>query len=825
MKGISRPARYVGIEINPYGKKLGDRFLKVALAFPEVYELGMSHYGFLLLHNMLMDKGKYFVDRIFAPWSDMEDKIRTEGEVLRSIETATMLNEFHVVAFSLAYELSLTNALNMLDLGGIPLRSIDRSEGDPIIIAGGALSGNPEPFSIFFDAIFIGEAEEGLFEMLEAIEAGRIKGDSRDSILSSLARLESVYVPGLYDPSYDSDGNLLGYTTKDGSFPSVKRRILGDLNDYPLPSKNIIPGMRVVHDRLGIEIARGCTRGCRFCQAGYYYRPVRERDGNSILDYLDERGKSSGFDEVGFLSLSSSDYSCINDLLGCAMDNLEDERISISLPSLRINSISEELVKEMKKVRKSGFTIAPEAGSNRLRKVINKEISDEEVLASAEWIFKNGWNSVKMYFMIGLPGEGEEDLASIIELVRKVAGVARKKGKKKQINLSISTFVPKPHTPFQWAPQISVEEMEYRIGLIRKGFSKEKRVTVKWHSPHMSFLEGVLSRGDRKAGELIEKAFILGARHDGWSDRLDMELWEKAIEELHVDVEKYSGAKDLDGFLPWDFIDMGIKKGFLVKEYYKSLQYEATEDCKTGSCSACGVCHGDIIKNRVSPEIVTRAGTGSGEGPGDERASFIVAYRKVGGAAYLSALELQSLFSRAVRISGIPVRYSQGFNPRPRISFPSALPVGVSSSCEFFFISLRDWMEPGDIVSRLSSCLPSELSPFYAAHEKVKISTLLFRESFDIEFAISGLKQEDIFFIEKKLLAIPEIVKVEHNQSAIMVISESHAGKSLVKSINEAFLSCEIDPSEIQITKSSADLYMEEGDERRKIHSHKQQAI
>ncbi|OYV97380.1 MAG: hypothetical protein B7Z62_06195 [Deltaproteobacteria bacterium 37-65-8] len=495
---IRKPSRYSGGEVRPPSIAWDEARVRVLLAFPDVYEIGMSHLGILLLREILSARPGTLCDRVFAPWTDYEEHLREAGLPLASLESGRPAGAFDLLGFSLCYELTYTNVLAMLDLSGIPLLSKDRSEEHPLVVAGGVCTLNPAPVAPFFDALLVGDGEEAVLEIVALVEERKKEGGSRADLLARLSRIEGVYVPGISR--------------------RVARRVLADLNRSPLLPAPILPAMRVVHDRLSVEISRGCTRGCRFCQAGYAYRPVRERDPLILLRYLQEEAPKTGYDEVGLLSLSAADYSCVDRLVTEAMEALAPSSVSLSLPSLRLDALRENTVRQIRKVRKSGFTLAPEAGTSLLRRSVNKEIPDDDVLKTAEWIFGNGWQTLKLYFMVGLPGETADDVRAIGALAGRVAAIARRHGKRASVTVSVSAFVPKPHTPFQWERQIGREEIQERIRLLRDALGRNRHAEVKFHSPEISALEGVFSRGDERLPGVIARAFRNGARFDAWTE-------------------------------------------------------------------------------------------------------------------------------------------------------------------------------------------------------------------------------------------------------------------------------------------------------------------
>jgi radical SAM family uncharacterized protein/radical SAM-linked protein len=673
---VQKPSRYSGCEVRRPLLAHGEASTRFLLAFPDVYEIGMSHLGMLLLHDILNARPGTLAERAFAPWADMEAELRAAGPPLASLESGTPLREFDIVGFSLCYELTFTNVLNMLDLAGIPLRREARRDGDPLVLGGGVCTLNPAPMAPFFDAMLVGDGEEAVVEIVDAFEAWKAAGEPRESLLRRLAAIEGVYVPGVSS--------------------RVARRILPDMSRSPLLPEPILPAMRIVHDRLSIEISRGCTRGCRFCQAGYVYRPVRERDPIALLRYLQETAPRTGYDEVGLLSLSAADYGCIDRLITEAMETLSPERISVSLPSIRLDALRENTVQQIRKVRKTGFTLAPEAGTERLRRSVNKGISDDELIRAVETIYGNGWQNIKLYFMVGLPGETPDDVRGIGELVKRVAAVARRHGKRNNVTASLSTFIPKPHTPFQWEAQIAPAESQARFAIVKSIVGRDRNAEVKYNAPEVSELEGVFSRGDARLADAIEAAYRAGARFDAWTEHFSVQRWRDAFAACGIDHLRYLEARDPDGApLPWDIVDAGVDRAFLLAERAKSLTGEATPDCRSGECSACGVCAGPIanVTWRLPDEAEAGGRHPGGDDsprvenptppPPEQRHVFRIRFAKDGPARYLSGLELQSIWARVLRRAGIPVAYSRGFHPQPRLSFSPALPVGTESDAEF----------------------------------------------------------------------------------------------------------------------------------------------
>ena len=587
---VAKPPRYLGNEWNTVKKDHAQAEVKVLLAFPDVYEVGMSHLGLKILYHLLNSREGMLAERVYAPWTDMEALMRQENIPLFSLESKVPAREFDVIGFTLQYELSYTNILNMLDLAGIPLRTEDRQEEDPLIIGGGPGAFNPEPVAPFFDLFLLGEGEEALLPILDLYARLRAQGAGRSAFLVEAAKSPGCYVPSLYEDTYDAKGQYLGTKPLEEGVPAkVKKAYVRDLDAAPYPQEFIVPYMDIVHDRVMLELFRGCTRGCRFCQAGMIYRPLRERSVKRLRELALSLMKGSGYEEISLSSLSSSDYSRILELVTELSRDMEGMGVNLSLPSLRLDSFSLQLAREVQSVRKSGLTFAPEAGTQRLRDVINKNIREEDILRTLEEAFSAGWHTLKLYFMLGLPTEEEKDLQGIADLSRKVLDIGRRAaGRKVKLTVNTSTFVPKPHTPFQWSRQISREEMKQRQIFLRERL-RARELTYHWHDQENSFLEGVFSRGDRRLSPVLQNAFARGCRFDGWTELFDPKKWAEAFEEAGVDPMDYTRQLDLAAPLPWDHLDSGVQKSFLKREYEKALRGETSPDCRQGQCLGCGV--------------------------------------------------------------------------------------------------------------------------------------------------------------------------------------------------------------------------------------------
>lgn len=590
---VEKPARYIGGELNSYNKDKNNVDIRYAFCFPDVYEVAMSHLGTKILYHLMNEREDTFCERCFAPWPDMEKLLRENEIPLGTLETKDSLREFDILGFTLQYEMSYTNILNMLDMCKIPLRASDRGEDYPIIMMGGPCAYNPEPLYNIADAFVLGEGEEVTHDVLDLYKA--MKGKSKAEYLRELSKIEGVYVPSLYQVTYKEDGTIKEMVPKFEDVPkTVKKRIIADFNANNSPDKFIVPYTEIVHDRIVIETFRGCTRGCRFCQAGMIYRPVREKTTEKLMEEIDVLINNTGYEEVSLSSLSICDYSNIQNLIFSLIEKYGEEKVGVSIPSLRIDSFSVDLIKEIQKVRKTGLTFAPEAGTQRMRDVINKGVTEEDLLKATSSAFSSGWSTVKLYFVIGLPYETVEDVVGIGDLADKVVGEyfkvpkeVRKKGLR--VTVSTSILVPKPFTPFQWAAMNKAEEVQEKIASLRTKIRGNKAINYNWHESPLSYLEAVFARGDRRLCEVLIKAFEKGARFDGWNEYFKFEIWQEALKECGVDGDFYAyRERSYEEILPWDFIDIGVSKKYLISENEKAKELILTPDCRE-RCTGCGV--------------------------------------------------------------------------------------------------------------------------------------------------------------------------------------------------------------------------------------------
>ena len=595
LQAVEKPARYTGGEWNAQPKDSAAVLCRIALAMADVYEVGMSNLGLKILYEILNRRDDIAAERVYAPWLDMEEEMRRRGIPLFSLETFREVSSFDILGFSLQYELLITNTLNMLDLAGLPLHAAERTDEQPFVIGGGPCVYNTEPIADFFDFFVLGDGEEIVVEVCDALIAWKKEGrpDGRRGFLRRAARIPGVYVPSFYAPEYDAQGMFTGLRILDeAASPQIYRRVVKDLDAAPFLEKPVVPYLGIVHDRLMLELFRGCTRGCRFCQAGMAYRPVRERRPETLESLARTLFDSTGYNEMSLTSLSSADYSCLSPLVDGLLAGTQGERVSFSLPSLRIDSFSVDIAERLQQVRKSGLTFAPEAGTQRLRDVINKNVTEDDLLHSVRTAFEQGWKAVKLYFMMGLPTETDEDIVGIAELAQKVVDCYKEvKGKRGvKVTVSVSCFVPKAYTPFQWFAQVSREEFERRQQLLKESI-RDRAISFHYHDARASVLEGALSRGDRRLSAVIETAWRNGAKFDGWTDQFKDEVWKDAFCRCGVAPEFYSRrTRDPEEVLPWAHTSPGVSEDFLRREWQRAQEAALTHDCRRETCTGCGVC-------------------------------------------------------------------------------------------------------------------------------------------------------------------------------------------------------------------------------------------
>lgn len=589
---VEKPARYTGGELNSVVKNADDVDIRFAFCFADVYEVGMSHLGMKILYSLMNERPDIWCERVFAPWIDMEDEMRKADIPLYALESMDAIKDFDFIGFTLQYEMCYTNIINMLDLAKVPLLSAERGESDPFVCMGGPCAYSAEALADFADFYILGEGEEVNLEVMDAYKDWKKEGGSRFDFLKKISAIEGVYVPSFYDISYNADGTVMAIKPKYDFVPAkVRKRIIKNLDSVYYPDKFVVPFIEIVHDRIMLEVFRGCLRGCRFCQAGMIYRPVREKTPATLLDAAQKLIDSTGYEEISLSSLSTSDYSCLKEFTDGLLDMTEKESISLSLPSLRLDSFSMELMEKVQKVRKSSLTFAPEAGSQRMRDVINKNITEEDLLTAAKTAFEGGYSSIKLYFMMGLPFETVEDVCEIAELSKKVVRQYLTTPKEKRapglrITTSVASFVPKAFTPFQWAKQDDRETLREKQYALKEAMN-DKRVKYNYHEAPVSVLEGVFARGDRRLAKVLMRAHELGVRFDGWSDQFSQEKWDQAFANCGMDIFFYTRARSFDEVLPWDMIDVGVTKEFLISEARKAEQAITTPHCRE-KCSNCG---------------------------------------------------------------------------------------------------------------------------------------------------------------------------------------------------------------------------------------------
>ncbi len=750
---VQTPTRYAGNEINAIKKDPNQVELNFALVFPDLYEIGTSHFGLQILYSILNAQDNIAAERFFTPAPDMEALLKQNKIPCLSMESQRELGKFDIIGISLLYELNFTNILTMLSLSNIPFFSQERDDTFPLIIGGGPCAFNPEPLADIFDAFVIGDGEQVIVDISNCVIEFKKQGDgNKKTLLRLLSKIDGVYVPSFFDVTYDNNGIQI-LTPQFDDYQTIKRAFLSELTKETFPQSPIIPFAKPIHDRLRLEIARGCSRGCRFCQAGMIYRPVRERSLLDLVDIAKTSIEATGYSDISLLSLSTGDYSNLSQLMTQLLDLGQGHCNAISLPSVRAEKLTPELMNIIKKVRKTGFTIAPEAGSQRLRNIINKNLTEESITSTVENALNLGWKNVKLYFMMGLPFETQEDIQDICTLSEKLAVFA--KGKQ-SLNVSTTSFIPKAHTPFQRHAQISLSETKEKLQYLKDNL-RHRKVKLKWQDPEMSMVEGVWARGDRKLSKLLVAAHEDGCRLDGWTDHFNFSKWQAAFEKTGIDPLFYTTRERMeDEVLPWDHIDSGVRPDFLNDEFKKAQKETLTPDCRENDCTGCGVCDFKTLQPIVhsnAPDLLeTNPQSLYTQKPlaDDAYKKFDLSFSKLGKARFFGHLELATIVQRAVKRAGLNAKFSQGFNPSMRLSFDNALPVGMESEQERMFIYLEKDLPSNIIIEKLNQQLPeglliTECHPFRKIKDAPNIQQNIQETSFyTISFSEPSLNTEQV---------------------------------------------------------------------------------
>ncbi len=766
LRRVQKPSRYTGGELNSVQKDPAGVSMRFAFCFPDTYDIGMSHLGMKILYSRINEVPEYWCERVFMPLPDMEEQMRANGILLYGLESLEPIRKFDFIGFTLQYELCYSNILAMLDLAGLPVYARDRKDLTPIVCAGGPCVCNAEPIADFVDLCILGEGEEVNLELMRLLERCKAENLTKREFLVRAAGIEGIYVPSLYEVAYHEDGTVRSITPLEGAPERVVKRIIRDFDQVYYPESFVVPFSEIVHDRAVVEVLRGCIRGCRFCQAGYLYRPFREKTMDTIVKETISLCETTGYDEVSLSSLSTSDYGRIEELLERLTDYTDGEGINLSLPSLRIDRFSDELLQKIKSVRKSGLTFAPEAGTQRLRDVINKNITEENVLEGCRIAFEGGYTAVKLYFMLGLPTETTADMDGIKELCDKIIGLYRSlpnrpKGKKLQISLSLSTFIPKPFTPFEFEPQPTEAEIDERQKYLLNVVNS-KNVNISWSRYPVTLLEAALARGDRRLSDVIYSAWKKGCKLDGWSEYYRFDQWMEAFRECGIDPAFYvSRRRGYDEVMPWSHMDVLVSRDFLIRENKRAHEGKPTKNCRE-QCAGCGLnqkigreCF-EAAPQKAAPVNPTPAAPGDSRRPArgiPREASYHnvrIFFSKTGRAAYISHLDLYRLFQRAVRRCGLPVWETQGFNPHPYLTFALPLALGTEGLCESLDIRLTEELSPEEICGRLNGTLPDGIRALSAAEPIYKNTDI---EKSEYEAEISGdMGQLDSFFSQEKIL-------------------------------------------------------------------------
>ena len=772
---VQKPAQYIGGELNSVMKDKQKVDCRLAFCFPDKYEVGMSHLGMKILYSLYNERENWWCERVFAPDADMEQLMREKNILLYGLESLDPIKDFDFVLFTLQYEMSYTAILNMLDLAGLPVRAKDRKGLSPIVAAGGPCACNPEPIADFIDLFIIGEGEEVNIEITDLYMQAKKEGWTKEQYLKEAAKIGGVYVPSLYDVSYKEDGTIEAVTPNCPEAPArVQKRIIADLDKVYYPKQFVVPFINIVHDRAMLEIQRGCLRGCRFCQAGFIYRPLRDKHYDTLNQDAHNLCDTSGYEELSLTSLSTSDYKEIEPLLDDLLNWTTDEKVSLSLPSLRVDNFSKELMDKVSRLKKSGLTFAPEAGTQRLRDVINKNVTEEEVMNTCRTAFEGGYTSVKLYFMMGLPTETMEDIEGIANLAQKVVDLyyslpTRPKGRAVSVSISCACFVPKPFTPFEFEAQDTMELLHEKQKHLLASV-KSKKISVSYHDADVSFIEAILAKGDRRLCDVIERVWKMGSRLDGWYEYFDAQRWYDAMNELNIDPAFYANRhREYDEVMPWDHLDFCVSKNFLIRENKLAHQEQVTPQCRE-KCSACGA--RALIKGECcSDKVVYEREVAPIEPPRpkvdpslllDQPQKVRLFFTKLDRAKYISHLDMNRCMSRAIKRAGLPVWYTGGFNPHMYLTFPLPLSLGCESVYECVDLKMTQKVDFDQMVSRLNACLPPDIQVFSAGEQKMDQKEIAWAD-YEICFRNEdGLKEKlTSFFNQQEIKVIKKTKKGE----------------------------------------------------------------
>ncbi len=772
---VQKPAQYIGGELNSVMKDKQKVDCRLAFCFPDKYEVGMSHLGMKILYSLYNERENWWCERVFAPDADMEQLMREKNILLYGLESLDPIKDFDFVLFTLQYEMSYTAILNMLDLAGLPVRAKDRKGLSPIVAAGGPCACNPEPIADFIDLFIIGEGEEVNIEITDLYMQAKKEGWTKEQYLKEAAKIGGVYVPSLYDVSYKEDGTIKTVTPNCPEAPAkVQKRIIADLDKVYYPKQFVVPFINIVHDRAMLEIQRGCLRGCRFCQAGFIYRPLRDKHYDTLNQDAHNLCDTSGYEELSLTSLSTSDYKEIEPLLDDLLNWTTNEKVSLSLPSLRVDNFSKELMDKVSRLKKSGLTFAPEAGTQRLRDVINKNVTEEEVMNTCRTAFEGGYTSVKLYFMMGLPTETMEDIEGIANLAQKVVDLyyslpTRPKGRAVSVSISCACFVPKPFTPFEFEAQDTMELLHEKQKHLLASV-KSKKISVSYHDADVSFIEAILAKGDRRLCDVIERVWKMGSRLDGWYEYFDAQRWYDAMNELNIDPAFYANRhREYDEVMPWDHLDFCVSKNFLIRENKLAHQEQVTPQCRE-KCSACGA--RALIKGECcSDKVVYEREVAPIEPPRpkvdpslllDQPQKVRLFFTKLDRAKYISHLDMNRCMSRAIKRAGLPVWYTGGFNPHMYLTFPLPLSLGCESVYECVDLKMTQKVDFDQMVSRLNACLPPDIQVFSAGEQKMDQKEIAWAD-YEICFRNEdGLKEKlTSFFNQQEIKVIKKTKKGE----------------------------------------------------------------